>query len=101
MQQTQYKDLKKTFLGVCQPSSPVQYFITASVRSTSLFRSEKETLGGVWTAAEDQVLNNKTKVMLFGHWNRLETALQDPESDIKQCDVVRLLLYPSSQHKSE
>ena len=52
-------------------------------------------------AAEDQVLNNRTKVMLFGHWNRLETALQDPEPDIKQCDVVRLLLYPSSQHKSE
>ena len=52
-------------------------------------------------AAEDQVLNDKTKVMLFGNWNRLETALQDPQPDIKQCDTVRLLLFPSSQHKSE
>ena len=50
---------------------------------------------------EDQVLNDKTKVMLFGHWDRLETALQDPEPDIKQCDKVRLLLFPSSQHMSE
>ena len=51
--------------------------------------------------AEDQVLNDRTKVMLFGNWDRLETALQDPEPNIKQCDIVRLLLFPSSQHKSE
>ena len=52
-------------------------------------------------ATEDQVLNDKAKVTLFGHWYRLEEALQDPEPDIKQCDTVRLLLFPSSQHISE
>lgn len=50
---------------------------------------------------EDQVLDDKIKVFLFGCWRRMEVALQDPEPDIKQCDIVRLLLFPSSEHNSE
>lgn len=50
---------------------------------------------------EDQVLSDKMKITLFGRWRRLEKALRDPEQDVKQCDAVRMILFPSSQHKSE
>ena len=51
---------------------------------------------------DHQVLTVKTKILLFGRWNRLEEALQDPDQDtIKQCDAVRLLLFPASTHTSE
>ena len=49
-----------------------------------------------------QVLTVKTKILLFGRWNRLEDALQDPtQGTIEQCDAVRMLLFPSSTHTSE
>ena len=51
--------------------------------------------------ANDQVLGDKMKVFLFGHWRRLEDALREEEPDIEQCDAVRLLLFPSSVHASE
>ena len=51
---------------------------------------------------QHQVLTVKTKILLFGRWNRLEEALKDPDQDtIKQCDTVRLLLFPASTHISE
>ena len=52
-------------------------------------------------AANDQVLCDKMKVFLFGHWRRLEDALREEEPNIKECDAVRLLLFPSSVHTSE
>ena len=48
---------------------------------------------------DHQSLSVKTKIILFGQWNRLEEALQDPDEDaIRQCDAVRLLLFPASTY---
>ena len=52
-------------------------------------------------AANDQVLCDKTKVFLFGHWRRLEDALQEEQQNIKECDTMRLSVFPSSVHASE
>ena len=46
---------------------------------------------------DHQILTIKTKILLFGQWDRLEDALKDPDPNtIKQCDAVRLLLFPAS-----
>ena len=65
-------------------------------------KEKKDTI--VRLAAQEQVLSEKTKVYLFGQWRRPEKALLDEEvakADIRQCDRVRLQLFPSSAHISE
>ena len=52
----------------------------------------------------DQVLSAKANVFLFGCWRRAERALQEEEvtrANVKQCDTVRLDLFPASAHVIE
>ena len=52
----------------------------------------------------DQALNHMAKVFLFGCWRRPEKALLEEEiamTNIKECDDVRLHLFPASVHACE
>ena len=65
-------------------------------------RSEKNVI--VRLNTHNQALSDKTKVFLFGCWRRSEQALLDEEvasANIKECDNVRLHLYPASAHANE
>ena len=52
----------------------------------------------------DQALSDKANVYLFGRWRRAEQALLEEEiarTDIKECNAVRLELFPASSHVTE
>ena len=52
----------------------------------------------------DQALSDKTNVYLFGRWRKAEQALLEEEiarTDIKECNAVRLDLFPASSHVTE
>ena len=52
----------------------------------------------------DQALNQMAKVFLFGCWRRPERALLEEEiamTNMKECDDVRLHLFPASVHACE
>ena len=52
----------------------------------------------------DQALSDKANVFLFGRYRRAEQALLEEEiarTDIKECNAVRLDLFPASSHVTE
>lgn len=114
-QQPQYQRLEKALEGCADFMGPrcektliagtldmAPKFMMCKNDAIVSMRGKQDTI--IRLAAQEQVLSEKTKVYLFGQWRRSEKALTDEEvakADIRQCDRVRLQLFPSSAHISE
>ena len=91
--------MRTTIVGTLEPAP--KYFMLENDQILRL-RGEKNVI--LRLNNHKQVLTDKAKVFLFSSWRRAETALTEEgiaNVDIKKCDNLRLLLFPSSVHASE